>query len=873
MSGWTPALRIARREMLRSKGRTAVVLLMVLLPVVAVSAGSTLVRTDDVSTVEGLPRELAGASARLEFLGGTVQQDPQLDMLVQSGPVDRPTEDDLLAALPADAQLLPVVEDYSARVQLGERRRSVTAVGVDLRDPRTRGPYTLVDGRAPVGDDEVAASPELVREGVAVGDVLDLAQPVAVVGVVDVGGDRDGGRAVYGLPAAVGLQDRDPSRYYVSGADVRWDDVLELNALGMAVLSRSVVLDPPPASEVPAPPPGLDDTSVTLAVAGVVVVMAVLQVVLLAGPAFAVGARRSRRALGLIAASGGEPRHVRRVVLAQGLIVGLVAAVVGVPLGVAVAAALVAPIEGVTGSDLGPFDVSALDLSLLAVLGAGTALLAALVPAVVAGRQPVVAALAGRRVTRAGAGRPAALGVLLLVVGVVLTLGALRNSTAFGGLRELGVAFGAVPTVLGAVLLAPAALALAGRCAARLPLPLRFAVRDADRQRGRTAPAVAAIAATVAGVVALGIANSSDAAGNRRDYTPSGPSGTAIVAGQVSERTDVLVERARAAVPGEPVTVVRGVVQEYESDGYTELQVCRAQERPVDGRCSSLSPDSYGSSIGSDVLIGAESLRAAVAAPPSTAVRALTDGQVLLTADGVAPGTPVRLVLTRFALVDGMERPEVLAETKAVAAPLRTPGEVAPARAVLPEAVARELGVGGAVALLVGDDLTVAQEEELAGALEPLDDSLSVRVERGYVDTADRVVQLVLLGVVVTLVLGGTLAATSLALSEARPDLTTLGQVGARPRTRRLVAGGYALVIGLVGALLGTAAGFVPGVAAAVPLTGGFTYGPVGQSAGAIVDVPWTLLAVVLVGLPLASAAVSAATVRGTRATPRRVVA
>src|SRR5690606_40133323 len=43
-----------------------------------------------------------------------------------------------------------------------------------------------------------------------------------------------------------------------------------------------------------------------------------------------------------------------------------------------------------------------------------------------------------------------------------------------------------------------------------LPLPVRYAARDASRHRGRTVPAVAAVAATVAGVVAVAIAAASD---------------------------------------------------------------------------------------------------------------------------------------------------------------------------------------------------------------------------------------------------------------------------------------------------------------------------------------------------------------------------
>lgn len=44
----------------------------------------------------------------------------------------------------------------------------------------------------------------------------------------------------------------------------------------------------------------------------------ILEIVLLAGTAFAVGARRQTRELGLVMAAGGTPRDVRRIVLMQG---------------------------------------------------------------------------------------------------------------------------------------------------------------------------------------------------------------------------------------------------------------------------------------------------------------------------------------------------------------------------------------------------------------------------------------------------------------------------------------------------------------------------------------------------------------------------
>ncbi|MCU1692548.1 MAG: hypothetical protein JWM64_1639, partial [Frankiales bacterium] len=394
--GWGPALRIARRELLRAKGRTVLVLLMVLLPVTAVVALSTLLRTADVDAVEGLPRNLGSAQARIDAgYGGVARQAPDLTRQESGGDLRPLSESAVRAALPAGARVLAVRQQQSetaVRTPDGRVAR-VSLLGVDLRDPATRGPYTVLRGRAPATAEEVAVTPRLERFGFTAGSTLLLpgGETRTVTGTVLYPRDYGSPHAVYGLPSALGLTAATPDRYYVSGPAVSWTDVLELNALGAFVLSRSVVLDPPPADQVPQFS-GYDDVAQTAALLGLVVVMAVLEVVLLAGPAFAVGARRQRRALALMAAGGAEPRHVRRVVLAQGLLVGIAAAVLGTLLGLAVAALARAPLTRYAGADWGPYDVSARDVTAVAVLGGGTALLAALVPALVAGRSPVVAA-------------------------------------------------------------------------------------------------------------------------------------------------------------------------------------------------------------------------------------------------------------------------------------------------------------------------------------------------------------------------------------------------------------------------------------------------------------------------------------------------
>ncbi len=111
--------------------------------------------------------------------------------------------------------------------------------------------------------------------------------------------------------------------------------------------------------------------------------------------------------------------------------------------------------------------------------------------------------------------------------------------------------------------------------------------------------------------------------------------------------------------------------------------------------------------------------------------------------------------------------------------------------------------------------------------------------------------------------LGGTLTATFLALSDARPDLATLSAVGASPRSRRRVAASYALVVGLVGALLGAAVGFIPGIAITYPLTGESWMNEMNPALpDHFLDIPWLLIGTLVLALPLLTAVIVGLTAR-----------
>jgi putative ABC transport system permease protein len=178
-----------------------------------------------------------------------------------------------------------------------------------------------------------------------------------------------------------------------------------------------------------------------------------------------------------------------------------------------------------------------------------------------------------------------------------------------------------------------------------------------------------------------------------------------------------------------------------------------------------------------------------------------------------------------------------------------------PTAAVLPPSQVHRLRLRPATAglLLAGTTLTPTQESDLRQVLTGQDAASNVYVERGYqTPSAQRILLWILFGLAAVLMVGGTLTATFLALSDARPDLATLSAVGASPRMRRGVAAAYAVAVGFVGAALGAAVGFIPGIAVSYPLTRNY----VGIGPSHTLEIPWLEILALVVALPVVTAMV-----------------
>ena len=340
--------------------------------------------------------------------------------------------------------------------------------------------------------------------------------------------------------------------------------MLALNRRGVQAYDRTIVAHPPPRAAVPYyAEVGMDDggsaDALFTILAGVAILgLAALEVILLAGAAFAVGARRRRRSLALLAATGASPRHVRLVVLGGGLVLGVVAAVAGVAGGILAAALARVPLERYADAAFARFDVRPLELLAVASLAVVTGLLAAVVPARAAARQDVVAGLGGRG-TRAERSpvRARAAGVALAVLGVAAAAAgslwtAARQAGGLGTGQGYAVAVliagGSALAVIGLVVLSPAIMGFAGRLGGSFPPAARLALRDAARHRARSAPAMAAVLAAVSGSAALLVVVAATDDHDRRSYQaqlPHGTAGVSLVDYEAAEAVPVL----RAAGP------------------------------------------------------------------------------------------------------------------------------------------------------------------------------------------------------------------------------------------------------------------------------------------------------------------------------------
>ncbi|MFD5467300.1 FtsX-like permease family protein [Kitasatospora sp. NPDC127059] len=962
LSAWRVALRIARRDALRAKGRSALVVAMVALPVLGVTGADVFYRSSTLEPAERVVRIMGQSDAELNLAerGSAVKQAPNPDdgvltdnpkddakdgaapvyTAAQQRSLDTEPGELVRQLLPPGSTLVPEHEGPSTAASSTEGLLATQTGEADLTDPVWHGRVNLVQGRAPADDHEAAVTREfLSRSGLKLGDRTTVrgleSSPFTITAAVEFPGDLKAteiiarpGALVGRLAGAPGTgQGQNPgqnpaplavqnpgqnpapapdtaTRWLVklpAGATLDWAKVTELNGYGFTVASRAVLLDPPARADVPfytemdkrfggRSTAFFDRTSVVIL--GTVAGMALLEIVLLAGPAFAVGARRSRRQLGLLAAAGGDRANVRAVVLGGGVVLGVTGAAVGLGLGVGLVALLRTQAEDYAGQRFGHFNLQPLDLLGVLLVGLVTGLLAAVVPAVQASRQDVVSALTGRDSLKPPSRKLALLGLLMLAAGTAL---ALLGATSGFASRSLAVLGGSALAELGMVALTPYLVGLFGKLGRWLSLGPRLALRDSVRHRGRTAPAVAAVMAAVAGSVAVSIYLASYDDQQRHEYVAGGPAGAVMLGGWISDTDAKLLPQLRDTVErsipdiGPRADVARvtykGDCSGGKSCGYVRIELPKELRCPAydgdavlsneevnritssDPRCQvrDRSGNHFSSLTAGDPtlvrnLFGVTDPAAATALAAGKAVvfdpRYVKDGKLIIETTepfdrglgGASQAKPARTELTVDAVL--------------VSATVPAHGQ-----AVLsPETVGR-LGLGttpaGSVWLPAAPPSDAA-EQKANGALAKVSEHSQFSIERGYQSRAG-LIGLGLNGFAALVALGAAGIATGLAAADSQRDLTTLAAVGAEPRIRRSLSGFQCGVIAAMGTLLGTVCGVLPAVA--LRKVQGLASSYPGMSPEEIAEkssvvLPWPTVAATVVVLPLLAAGLAAVLTR-----------
>lgn len=601
------ALLLAARNARRSLGRSILIALMIAVPVAGMSATAVVVASSNPTPEELVELHLADAGSVIQVVGapGTVarqaafaplqgywdQTDPAASIDEFEGLVDPETL--------IDGRVVVAVGTVST-IDTGEALRQVQATAGDVFVDELAGRFDLVEGRAPQRDRELVVSPALADElDLALGTIV-ATQPDGIertiVGIGRSSHDPGDALRVFGTVGGLGAASAEErtfgATYYALDAVLSWEDVQALNEQGLIATSRDIVLGSGPY------PGAISDDPLAsffgfqgqfLALAAMIGAFLLLQVVLLAGAAFMVGARQQQRSLAVLASVGGDRRLMRAVVTSGGVVLGAVGSIIGVAVGIGAAALLMALTRSGSALQYPGFHIDVLMIAAIIVIATGAGWLAAVVPSRIATRVDIVAALRGARrppVVGAGARRAATtilvLGAAVLASGGVLLV-VLRTLEEYppiaDGIAVAAIALGAVILQLGAVLALPMVLRAVARATSSARTAVRLAARDSARNSGRTVPVAAAVMTTVFLASFLMSVFGAVQLENDKWYVPQAPLGSVVMSARdVDPVTDEIsaiddldaLLSGVGEIAGSPATLVQGVyVREYWFDPST----------------------------------------------------------------------------------------------------------------------------------------------------------------------------------------------------------------------------------------------------------------------------------------------------------------
>ncbi len=854
---------------------------MIAIPVAGLSGVALVGMSMLPTSEESVTMELGSTDARFELVSApdpSLVQSPtspfwyQQDQDSHGSPVN--VEPD--AALADPFALLPdatvvAVRQTDVTVESAAGVTGMTAYEGDVWEPDFEPKYTVTAGRVPAGDGEVmATAAALERLGARLGEsvrVLDPARDALVVGVVDAAEHPDSKPLLFGsLGAFTGQPKAAPGdSFFVLDQELDWDAVQRLNQHGAVVWSRSVLLEPPPPGTYQLQDSGAVQGPVVsvIMITAVGAAFAVVEVALLAGAAFVVGARRQQRSLAIVASSGGQRSTLFQIVSAGGLVLGTAGGIMGLGLGIAAGSAFMAFTADGSGTQYWGYHLSFPVLVGVALFAILVGWLSALVPAWAASRIDVVAALRGARRPARPSRHRRWVGFTLLGVGLGLTLAAaavlatvvsregfISNVPLFSA-AWIAVFAGPVLAQAGAILVAPTLLILASRVLGRLGLGARLATRDAARNPARSVPALAAVMGAVfLGTVVIGYIGSAEARSSET-YEHWNARGQVVVelnswdaaAGRptVLPIADAVADALKAQLNSSDVRVLSGE-ESFHLRAPSDVTLVPQLVLPDKFQCEPASQGSSWEDCGTPTYLVTEGLGPRIWAgsvsdlalvlntPVSEAAQETLQngGAVALYSEYVRDDGTILLEWRRASDLHeaAMGNDTVIAErSESLSAVVQEPEHSIYFGAFMLAETAKDLGlelVEYRILAALDGPPTDAQLDAARASLRALGgQDLLLRYEAGPSDTIGTTGWAVV-AVAALIALAASAVALGLARVEGRRDDATLSSIGASPAVRRNFGFWQAIVIVGLGALIGGLLGLSP--TAATGLTGAMPF-------------------------------------------------
>jgi len=588
----------------------------------------------------------------------------------------------------------------------------------------------------------------------------------------------------------------------------------------------------------------------TISIAALVLGMLLIALVSIGG--FTVLAQRRLRSLGMLESLGATDRHVGLVVRANGVAVGVVGAVIGVVLGLAGWLAYRPSLETNAHHLIGMWALPWVVVVLAVALAIVATYFAASNPARSITKVPIVAALSGRPAPPKQIHRSALPGIGFLVVAFFMlgVSGSQSAGSGGGGSQMPELALGLILLIPGVILLAPFCLSVLARLGRNAPISVRLALRDLARYRARSGSALGAIslgvliAVIIAVVAGVRYGNVLDYAGPNLAsnqvilYNPDGPLG-----GQNCPCPTTATQRAAMQQSAE------NIAASFGSHQLVELETTSAQPSH-NGGGRNWSGTVY---VATPQLLQAFGIKPSEINPKADMLSARPglsslsgmqlNWQIAGSGNGKGQAPPPQEpqaaptpCTPRYGCLANPLIQEVGALPSGVSAPNTVITEYALHKYGLPS-----LPTGWMIQTRTPPTAAQVTNARLAASLA----GLSIETKNSAPSSAEVIDAATLFGIVLALAI--LAMSVGLIRSETAADLRTLAATGASSRTRRNLTAVTAGALGLLGAVLGTVAGYV-GVAGWIrtdSLNGGIS---------ALGSVPVQNLLVILVGMPLVAA-------------------